>query len=172
MVIRHGRFGAFLGCEKYPDCNGIVNIPPRGEHIIELPCPAIGCNGTVVRKMSRYGKPFYSCNNFPDCDVIVNDPEDLKTKYPNHPKTPYTKKAKGGGRGKQKPNAQLAKIVGKEPLTRGQITKKMWEYIKKHHLQDPNNKRKIIADNNLGPLFGQESIDMFQLARVISQNLE
>ena len=49
MKVRHGRFGAFLGCTNYPDCKGIVNIPKKGETIIsqeDLPeCPAIGCPG-------------------------------------------------------------------------------------------------------------------------------
>ncbi|NGX31897.1 MAG: hypothetical protein K940chlam8_01283, partial [Chlamydiae bacterium] len=172
MTLRHGQFGAFLGCEKYPDCKGIVNIPPKGEEIIEIPCPATGCSGKVVRKMSRYGKPFYSCNTFPDCDVIVNNPDDLKTKYSNHPKTAYVQKKRSSKRGKLTPNAKLAKIVGKEPISRGQMTKKIWEYIKKHDLQDPKNRRSIIADSNLKPLFNAEAVDMFQLARIISQNIE
>ena len=47
MKVRHGRFGAFLGCTQYPECKGIVNIPKKGEVVLapeDLPeCPAIGC---------------------------------------------------------------------------------------------------------------------------------
>ena len=83
MTLRHGRFGPFLGCSKYPDCKGIVNIPKKGRaHSQEnMPdCPAIGCDGNIVQRRTRYGKPFFSCTNYPDCDVIVNDLDDLEQK--------------------------------------------------------------------------------------------
>ncbi len=99
MKIRHGRYGAFLGCTRYPECKGIVNIPKKGEEVIpasELPpCPAIGCPGHLVARKSRFGKVFYSCSTYPDCDVIVNQLDQLAVKYPNHPRTPYVKKEKG-----------------------------------------------------------------------------
>ena len=96
MNVRFSRFGAFLGCSRYPDCKGIVNIPKKDEPVSEdLPnCPAIGCDGEMKQRRSRFGKPFFSCSNYPDCDVIVNHPDDLQDKYPNHPKTPYKKKTK------------------------------------------------------------------------------
>ena len=105
MVLRFGRFGPFLGCSKYPECKGIVNIPKKGEVVYkaeDLPsCPAIGCDGTLTARKSRYGKTFFSCSNFPDCDVIVNDLDQLKEKYPHHPKTAYVKKAKRFGKKKE-----------------------------------------------------------------------
>lgn len=96
MALRHGRFGAFLGCKRYPECKGIVNIPKKGEAPPEnMPsCPAIGCDGQMTMRKSRFGKPFFSCSNYPDCDVIVNQLAELTDKYPNHPKTAYEKKAK------------------------------------------------------------------------------
>lgn len=104
MKVRHGRFGTFLGCTKYPECKGIVNIPKKGELPPEdLPaCPAIGCDGHLTARKSRFGKTFYSCSNYPDCDVIVNNLDQLEEKYPNHPKTPYVKKEKIGKRSKTK----------------------------------------------------------------------
>ncbi len=49
MKVRHGRFGAFLGCTNYPECKGIINIPKKGEVVVaqeDLPdCPAIGVQG-------------------------------------------------------------------------------------------------------------------------------
>lgn len=98
MKVRHGRYGAFLGCTGYPDCKGIVNIPKKGETSIapeDMPsCPAIDCPGHMVARKSRFGKTFYSCSTYPDCDVIVNDLEQLSEKYPNHPRTAYVKSAK------------------------------------------------------------------------------
>jgi DNA topoisomerase-1 len=104
MKVRHGRFGAFLGCTNYPDCKGIVNIPKKGEVVVaqeDLPaCPAEGCPGHMVARKSRFGKTFYSCSTFPECDVIVNNLDDLSTKYPHHPRTAYIKKPKRGRGGK------------------------------------------------------------------------
>jgi len=98
MQLRFGRFGPFLGCTKYPECKGIVNIPKKGEPTAhEMPdCPAIGCDGKLSPRRSRFGKTFYSCSNYPDCDVIVNHIEQVFEKYPSHPKTPYVPKPKKG----------------------------------------------------------------------------
>ena len=116
MKVRHGRFGAFLGCVKYPECKGIVNIPKKGETAISQenmpPCPAIGCDGQITARKSRYGKTFYSCSTFPECDVIVNNLDQLAVKYADHPRTAYVKKeskwGKGKGKGKEKGKAAAA----------------------------------------------------------------
>ncbi|MDE3055988.1 MAG: type I DNA topoisomerase [Verrucomicrobiota bacterium] len=102
MTLRHGRFGPFLGCSRYPDCKGIVNIPGKEETGPLPKCPAIGCDGQIQRRKSRFGKPFFSCSNYPDCDVIVNKVEELPTRYQNHPKTPYVKKKTTRRRTKKK----------------------------------------------------------------------
>ncbi len=181
MKVRHGRYGAFLGCVRYPDCKGIVNIPKAGETVEEThPCPAIGCDGKIVSRRSRFGKIFFSCTNFPDCDVIVNDLTQLAEKYPNHPKTPYEKKkkaaGKGGGKkspqGKMTPSKELAAVIGEDPVTRGEAIKKVWEHIKAFDLQDPNDKRQIIPDEKLAAVFGsKESISMFRLSGILGKHL-
>jgi DNA topoisomerase-1 len=110
MKVRHGRFGAFLGCLKYPECKGIVNIPKKGEEVISQenlpPCPAIGCTGQIVARKSRFGKTFYACSTYPECDVIANDLDTLATKYVNHPRTAYVKKKKFGKKGAAKETAK------------------------------------------------------------------
>lgn len=179
MKVRHGRFGAFLGCTKYPDCKGIVSIPKKGEEIVQTqnlpPCPAKGCPGKLVSRKSRFGKIFYSCSSFPDCDVIVNDLAEAPTKYANHERTAYAKKGRGGGggaRGKLKPSKELAAVIGEEKVTRGEAIKKMWAYIKEENLQDPSDKRRILADEKLAAVFGSsEPLNMFQLSGVISRHL-
>lgn len=107
MKVRYGKFGAFLGCTRYPDCKGIVNIPKKGDiPAKDMPtCVARGCDGKLVQRRSRFGKVFFSCTNFPDCDVIVNDLDDLEKKYPDHPKTAYVRKERKGRFGKKKPAA-------------------------------------------------------------------
>lgn len=66
----------------------------------------------------------------------------------------------------------LAKIVGHGPLPRTEITKKVWEYIKKHKLQDQHNKRMINPDHVLGQVIGNEQIDMFKMTSKISKHIQ
>lgn len=179
MKVRFGKYGPFLGCLKYPECKGIVNIPKKGEtpisHEDAPTCPAIGCDGKIISRKSRFGKLFYSCTNFPSCDVIVNDLADLEKKYADHPKTAYEKKAGASRspRSKLKPSKALADIIGSEKVTRGEATKKLWVYIKAEGLQDPNDKRQIVPDEKLAKVFGSnKSVSMFKLAGILAQNLE
>ena len=51
------------------------------------------------------------------------------------------------------PSEHLAKLVGTEPLPRSEVTKKIWAHIKKHKLQNPQNKREILADDKLQPIW-------------------
>jgi upstream activation factor subunit UAF30 len=70
-----------------------------------------------------------------------------------------------------KPSAELAKVVGSEPLPRSEVTKKVWAHIKKNKLQNPENKREIIADDKLQPVFGGKKLDMFQMTKAINKHL-
>lgn len=71
-----------------------------------------------------------------------------------------------------RPSEQLAKIVGSDPLPRTEITKKVWEHIKKHNLQNPENKREILADDKLEPVFGTKKLDMFQMTKAINNHVK
>lgn len=67
----------------------------------------------------------------------------------------------------------LAEIVGPGPLPRTEITKKLWEYIRKHKLQDTKNKRQINPDQKLGKVLGgTTSIDMFQMTSKVSKHIK
>ncbi|MEM8629219.1 MAG: type I DNA topoisomerase [Chlamydiota bacterium] len=177
MNIRHGKYGAFLGCSNYPDCKGIVNIPKKGEPLFdheEAPkCPAIGCEGKIVPRKSRFGKTFFSCTTFPSCDVIVNDLEGLQEKYPDHPKTAYKKKkGKGGFQTKQKLSKNLGDLLGEKELSRAEATKKIWHYIKEQELQNPENRRQIVPDERLAKVCGSKTpFDMMQIPRILSENM-
>jgi chromatin remodeling complex protein RSC6 len=71
-----------------------------------------------------------------------------------------------------KPSEALAKIVGKEPLPRSEMTKKLWEYIKKHNLQDAENRRNINADENLLAVFdGKKQVSMFEMTKLVNKHL-
>lgn len=70
-----------------------------------------------------------------------------------------------------KPSPELAKVVGSEPLPRSEVTKKVWDHIKKNNLQNPENKREIIADDKLEPVFGSKRLNMFQMTKAINKHL-
>jgi chromatin remodeling complex protein RSC6 len=67
---------------------------------------------------------------------------------------------------------ELAAVVGDGPLPRGQVVKKLWEYIKANDLQDPANKRNINADEKLKKLFGgKATVNMFEMTKLVSAHL-
>ncbi len=70
------------------------------------------------------------------------------------------------------PSDNLAAVIGNKPMPRTEIVKKVWEYIKKHGLQDSKNKRMINADDKLKTLFGKGQISMFELARIVNDNVK
>jgi len=69
------------------------------------------------------------------------------------------------------PSAALAAVIGNEPVARPEAVKKMWEYIKAHNLQDPKDKRTIVADDKLRAVFGKDSAGMFELAGILGNHL-
>lgn len=69
-------------------------------------------------------------------------------------------------------SADLEAVVGKGPLPRSQVVKKLWEYIKKHDLQNPANKRNILADDLLKPLFGKDEVTMFEMTKLVSKHMK
>lgn len=71
-----------------------------------------------------------------------------------------------------RPSEQLAKIVGSEPLPRTEVTKKVWAHIKRHKLQNPENKREIIADEKLQAVFGGKKLNMFEMTKAINKHLK
>ncbi|MCA3255801.1 MAG: hypothetical protein INF91_09315 [Alphaproteobacteria bacterium] len=70
------------------------------------------------------------------------------------------------------PSAALAEIVGKGQVTRGEMVSKVWDYIKKNNLQNPANKREIIADAKLKPIFGKDKVTMFEMNKHLSAHLK
>ena len=69
------------------------------------------------------------------------------------------------------PSAALAAVIGNEPVARPEAVKKLWEYIKANNLQDPKDKRTIVADDKLRAVFGKDSAGMFELAGILGQHL-
>lgn len=67
---------------------------------------------------------------------------------------------------------ELEAVVGKGPMPRGEVVKKMWEYIKKHKLQNPANKREIMSDEKLHPVFGKKQVTMFEMNKLLAKHLK
>jgi chromatin remodeling complex protein RSC6 len=71
------------------------------------------------------------------------------------------------------PDAQLAEVVGSKPIPRTEVTSKLWDYIKKNNLQDPQERRMINADAKLKPVVGNKNrVSMFEMTRYVNQHLK
>jgi len=70
------------------------------------------------------------------------------------------------------PSASLAAIIGDKPIPRTEVTKKVWEYIKKHGLQDQAKKTMINADAKLKEIFKKAQVSMFEMTKLISAHLK
>jgi chromatin remodeling complex protein RSC6 len=71
-----------------------------------------------------------------------------------------------------KPSTELAAVVGSQPIPRSEITKRVWDYIKKNNLQDQQNKRQINADDKLKAVFGgKKSVSMFEMTKLVNGHL-
>jgi len=92
------------------------------------------------------------------------------------------KKAKAPAAKKRTPNAgfmkpmtlsaDLAAVIGDKPMPRTEVTKKIWEYIKKNKLQDAKNKRNINADAKLKVIFKKPTVSMFEMTKLVSAHLK
>jgi chromatin remodeling complex protein RSC6 len=70
------------------------------------------------------------------------------------------------------PSAELAAVIGAAAAARTEVVKKLWAYIKKNNLQNPKNKRNILADDKLKKVFGKNEVSMFELASLIGKHLK
>ena len=70
------------------------------------------------------------------------------------------------------PSPELGAIVGNDKLPRSQVISKVWDYIKSNKLQNPENKREILADDKLKKVFGRDKCTMFEMNKYISQHVK
>ena len=80
--------------------------------------------------------------------------------------------AKGGLAAPVIPSDDLAAIVGKDPLPRSEIVSKVWAHIKANNLQNPENKREILADDKLKKIFGKDSATMLEMNKHLSGHVK
>ncbi len=96
------------------------------------------------------------------------------------PKTTATKKSSGAKRTPNaafmkpvQPDEKLSEIVGSKPLPRSELTKKLWDYIKKNGLQDKKKKTQINADDSLKPVFnGKSQVSMFEMTKLVNGHVQ
>ncbi len=81
------------------------------------------------------------------------------------------RKAGGGLARPVTPSAELAAITGAAPLPRSQVVSKIWDHIRKNNLQNPANKREILADDKLKKVFGVDRCTMFEMNKHLSRHL-
>ena len=82
------------------------------------------------------------------------------------------KQARGGIAQLVTPSPELGAIVGTEPLSRAELTKRIWAYIKHHDLQDAKDRRQINADDQLKKVLGRDQVSMFEMTKLINQHVK
>jgi chromatin remodeling complex protein RSC6 len=91
------------------------------------------------------------------------------------PKKAATKPKTGKANALQQPlqpSKELAAVVGADPLSRGAVVSKVWDYIRSHNLQNPENRREILADDKLSKVFGKDKVTMFEMNKHLAQHLK
>ena len=74
MLVKEGRFGPFLACSGYPECQHTASLNGSGGGIpTGVACPVPGCGGMLMERRSKRGKVFYGCSRYPDCDYAIWD---------------------------------------------------------------------------------------------------
>ena len=104
----------------------------------------------------------------------------MPSKTPEKKATKALQKAKAGGDGRAnalqkalQPSEELAAVVGgPAPLPRGEVVSKVWDYIKANNLQNPENRREILADDKLRKVFGKDKVTMFEMNKHLARHLK
>ena len=114
-------------------------------------------------------------------EANAEDSAAAKPKAAPKAKTASASKAKASGDDKPKtggihapvqPSPELGAVVGNDRLPRSEVISKVWAYIKSNDLQNPENKREILADENLKKVFGKDKVTMFEMNKYISAHVK
>jgi chromatin remodeling complex protein RSC6 len=134
-----------------------------------------------IDNAGRCGSPFGEIGHFGRCEIEGRQMARTATKRGKdetkaaEKKVEKTGKPAGGARGgitaPVTPSPELAEIVGDKDLPRSEVVSKVWEYIKKHDLQDAKDRRQINADDKLEKVFGKKSASMFEMNKHLSRHL-
>lgn len=145
------------------------------------------CTGKEVGQDLKSRKPFIkevlteAINNMGDDGDDEPEEEESEEEAEPQPKQIKKKKSKGGGGGggglavKKRISAALAKFFGEAEgteLARTEIVKRMWEYIREHDLQNPENKKEIFLDEDMKGVFGCDKFTMFSMNKYIGAHVD
>lgn len=161
MVMRKSRFGKpFYSCSTFPECDVIVNnLDDLSSKYPDHPRTAY----VKKTKARRGGKK----------EAPAKAAKTTKTKAAKTTKTKTTKAKTPRVSAPLPLSKELSAIVGSDSLPRGEVLKKVWDYIRAHNLQDPKDKRKIVPDGALAKVFGsKESIDMFAMTKILAPHMK
>jgi DNA topoisomerase-1 len=161
MVMRKSRFGKpFYSCSTFPECDVIVNsLDDLSSKYPDHPRTAY-VKKTKARRGAKKEAPAKAAKTTKAKATKTTKTKTVKAKTPRvSAPLPLSK--------------ELAAIVGSDSLPRGEVLKKVWDYIRAHNLQDPKDKRKINPDGALSKVFGsKESIDMFAMTKILSPHMK
>ena len=128
-----------------------------------------GDGSSAPRRGAAARTPAKTAGAKPAAKAGTKAPGKTTAKAAAKPATP--KKPRAATTGTLTPSPALAAVIGDAPTSRPQAIKKLWEYIKAHNLQDPKDKRTIVADDKLRAVLGADSIGMFKLAGIVGQHV-
>lgn len=119
-------------------------------------------NGTSATPKKRKAKK--------SAALVDSDAED-EGEDEDKPKKKRSGGARGGFAKEYILSESLSVVVGVDKLSRPQVVKRLWEYIRGHELQNPSNRREIMCDDNMRAVFGTEKVDMFRMNKVLGRHL-
>ena len=128
-----------------------------------------GDGSSAPRRGAAARTPAKTAGAKPAAKTGAKAPGKTTAKAAAKPATP--KKPRAATTGTLTPSPALAAVIGDAPTSRPQAIKKLWEYIKAHNLQDPKDKRTIVADDTLRAVLGADSVGMFKLAGIVGQHV-
>ena len=128
-----------------------------------------GDGSSAPRRGAAARTPAKTAGAKPAAKTGAKAPGKTTAKAAAKPATP--KKPRAATTGTLTPSPALAAVIGDAPTSRPQAIKKLWEYITAHNLQDPKDKRTIVADDKLRAVLGADSIGMFKLAGIVGQHV-
>ena len=145
--------------------------------------PKAAAKKAAPRKAAKKAAPAKKAAAKPVAKKAAAKPAAKKAAPAKKAAKPVAKKAAAKPKAPRKPNAAfmkpmtpsaiLAEVIGKNALPRTEVTKKVWDYIKKNKLQDQANKRMINADDKLKAVFGgKKQVSMFEMTKLISNQLQ
>jgi len=120
-------------------------------------------NGFVFDRETRYAPP---------AGQFFQQPEKERRNMATTSKPATVRKPNAAFMKPLTPSPELAAVIGPDAVPRTEVTKKIWEYIKKHNLQDASNRRNINADAKLRPIFGKDQVTMFELTKLVNVHLK